>query len=51
MEMGGGCSLQQVFDLRDDKVPGLRRVDIAMFLTFTASIVGVFHRIAAIDAD
>jgi len=51
MEMGGGCGPQQVIDLRDDQVPGLHRGVIAMFLTFTATIAGVFHRIAAIDAD
>ncbi len=51
MQVDRRRALQQVLDLRDDEVPGLFGGHVAMFLPVTASMIGVFNRIAAIDAD
>ena len=51
MQMRSWRTLQQVLNLRDDKVPGPRRGKIAMLLALAAATVSIFHSIAAIDAD
>ncbi len=51
MENDGGRSAHQMLDLTGDQVPGPRRVQIAKFPPLAASMIGVRHRVTAIDAN
>ncbi len=51
MEIDGGRSAHQLLDLAADQAPGPRGVQIAMFLALAASMIGVRHRVTAIDTN